>query len=168
MMSQRPAAPGALRAASPVSATCLLTAVVMLLCAAFVLSGCSLLGDDAGNLSLTRDRDVYAPGDTVELMLANGTDQTVGYNLCLSQLQVRDETQSPVRGRVDWLPVDPVRACILIVRSLGPGESDTYPYALPDTLSAPNIYRLQTMVTVRPGEDQRTLHIRPFTVSKGD
>lgn len=134
-----------------------LTATLLL--SVVLLAGCSLFGDNEGEdrLSLTRDRSTYQPGDAVMLTLANQTDSEVEYNLCLSQLQVRDGTR--------WKRRDVERGCILVQRILQPGNRATYSYQLPEQQAESRLHRLQTTVGIQADEmGERTLRTKPFTI----
>lgn len=132
-----------------------------------VASGCSTFGSDgnAEELQLTRDRATYQAGESVTLRLVNETRAPVGYNLCGSQLQVRDEGE--------WIPLEVARGCITVLQTLEPGERTTYAYPLPERLNAPRRYRLRTTVQVRDADGEgrsRTLTTQSFSVepSSGD
>ena len=73
-------------------------------------------------------------GATVLLTLANGTGESVGYNLCTSALQT-------AAGR----DVRTERACTMELRILEPGGSTTYSYDLPGILED-GAYRFSTRV----------------------
>ncbi len=136
-----------------------LSPIATLLLSLVLLVGCSLFGEDESGdrLSLTRDRSTYQPGDAAMLTLANRTDAEVGYNLCLSQLQVRDGMQ--------WMRRDVEQGCILVQRTLQPGDHTTYAYQLPEQHAESRMHRLQTTVGIQTDEmGERTLHTKPFTI----
>ena len=64
---------------------------------------------------------LFSTGDTVTLVLTNGTARDIGYNLCVSRLERWDG-----RGwrSVRKMPED--SACILPLYSLTPGDSAQY------------------------------------------
>src|SRR5690606_32748356 len=63
-------------------------------------------------LSITPDR--LAPGGTATLTLRNGSEETVGYNLCASSLFRQ-------AGADAWEPVPEDRFCTMELRTLPPG-----------------------------------------------
>jgi hypothetical protein len=76
-------------------------------------------------------------GDSVTLVLANGTAGAVGYNLCTSGLE----------RQVDdvWQPAASDRVCTMELRTLGPGEETRYPIEIADGVVA-GVYRLVTSI----------------------
>jgi hypothetical protein len=107
-------------------------------------------GPDAAarDLVLTTDRATYAAGEDGELRLGNDLEMEIGYNLCFSSLERReeldgDEAWVEAREQVD----DP---CPAILQILHPGGIDTYPFHLPEELT-PGEYRFVT-----PLEDMMT------------
>jgi hypothetical protein len=95
-------------------------------------------------------------GDSVTLVLANGTTEAVGYNLCTSGLE----------RQVDdvWQPVASDRACTMELRTLGPGEETRYPIEIADGVVA-GVYRFVTRIEVADGGFRSTssgsFQIRP-------
>lgn len=124
-------------------------------------TGCSVVGsdDDAEELLLTRDQSSYQAENSVTLRLVNETRAAVGYNLCNSELQVRDEGQ--------WSTLEVARTCTLVLKMLEPGQRATYEYPLPEHAGDSLLYRLQTTVQVPAADGEvraRTLHTQPFTI----
>lgn len=75
-----------------------------------------------------------AEGATITLMLSNGSDERIGYNLCASELQTGD-------GR----PVPTANVCTMELRTLEPGATADHRYKLP--LNMPDgSYRFLTRV----------------------
>lgn len=93
------------------------------------------VGDPAVALTLSPSRPV--PGDSATLTLRNRTTEDIGYNLCTSGLQRRDGTA--------WIPVPEDRVCTLELRSLRPGDEDSFTLAVPDTISG-EAYRYVTNI----------------------
>lgn len=83
-------------------------------------------------------------GATVQLTLVNGTEQSLGYNLCTSTLQT---------GGGSEIQTD--RVCTMELRMLEPGETTTYPYDLPGVLEDGS-YRFTTSVQ-RMGSGNRSM-----------
>lgn len=94
-----------------------------------VLTSCSLVGVDEfpDTVRLSVEDDRYEPGDSVTLTLENGSDHGIGYNLCTSTLQRRQEDT--------WTAVDGQReVCTMELRILPPGERATYETNIPSKL----------------------------------
>ena len=103
-----------------------------------VACGPSIQGEGEGDaVSLRAEPSTAAPGDTVELILANRSDATLGYNLCSSGMERRTGT--------NWAPVPSDRMCTMELRMLPPGESARFPIGLDSDLSAGE-YRFVTTV----------------------
>ena len=92
----------------------------------------------SGNVTLTAAPTQTSAGSAVTLTLANGSRQTVGYNLCTSALQ----TAAGAEVRTD-------RVCTLELRTLEPGRNATYRYELPGRLSDGR-YRFSTGLDQMP------------------
>lgn len=107
--------------------------------AALVLvTGC---GPAIDSVKLAAGEAQYAPGDQVELTLRNESGETVGYNLCLANLQ---------RQIVNaWVGVasESNEACTLVLQSVAPGEEVKASKQLPSPLSA-GAYRYRTDVEI--------------------
>jgi hypothetical protein len=78
-----------------------------------------------------------APGEEVELVLRNGSDGAVGYNLCTSVLEREAES--------GWEAVPSDRVCTMELRMLEPGQDARFRLELPPDL-APGTYRFLTRV----------------------
>jgi len=97
------------------------------------LLGCEQMGSyDAKSYSPGDERQMIVvdvpssdPGSPATIRLANTTPRTLGYNLCRASLerQVGD----------DWAPHQKMlaEACTAEVRLLGPGQTATYSFRLP-------------------------------------
>jgi hypothetical protein len=120
--------------------------------AALLLGACApspRAGAAPADVTLTA-RPAATPAErSVTLVLANGTTQSVGYNLCPTAIEHRS-------GR-SWveLPVD--RICTMELRILQPGSEATYRMELPATLSAGE-YRFSAAVELLDTHERRTVH----------
>jgi hypothetical protein len=145
----------------------MVSGVLRLICFSFAfgitITGCRYVSDarqSSQEAAFTTNDVAYEPGEEVVLTLRNVYDQSIGYNLCTSGLQhnVNDT----------WEPVEEDRACTLQLNTLDPGEVDTFPLALPESL-ANGAYRYSTGVqglddtNEPPGPDQ-VLTTNPFQV----
>jgi hypothetical protein len=88
-------------------------------------------------VTLRAEPSTAAPGDTVELILANHATATLGYNLCSSGMERRAGTT--------WNTVPSTRMCTMELRMLPPGESARFPIGLDSDLPAGE-YRFVTSV----------------------
>ena len=79
--------------------------------------------EPGGEVTLSAVPARVGNGGTVTLRLINGSNQTVGYNLCTSAL----ETASGAAVQTD-------RICTMELRTLQPGRSANYSYELPGSL----------------------------------
>lgn len=91
----------------------------------------------ASDVVLRVEPDRTAPGETVELVLHNGSQGGIGYNLCTSALERRVGE--------GWEPVPSDRVCTMELRMLEPGQDARYPLELPQDLAA-GTYRASTNV----------------------
>jgi len=107
-------------------------------------------------LSITPDR--LAPGGTATLTLRNGSEETVGYNLCASSLFRQ-------AGADAWEPVPEDRFCTMELRTLPPGEQASFDVQLPADLT-PGSYRYQTNVEHMERGARETVATAPFTVAE--
>jgi hypothetical protein len=78
-----------------------------------------------------------AAGDSITLVLENGSPDRIGYNLCTSDLQRSND------GGWETVPSD--RVCTMELRTLPPGERARYPLSLASGL-AEGEYRYRTRV----------------------
>ena len=95
-------------------------------------------------------------GDRVRLILQNGHDGRVGYNLCASGLQRWSGSE--------WEEVRTGDICTMELRTLPPGQDATYEKELPDDLAAGQ-YRYVTSVEVPLGTEQKGVASSPFQVN---
>lgn len=125
-----------------------------LLLAFILLVGCQIR--QPFDLGFTTDQDRYAPGSEVQLQLENQTEQTIGYNLCFSELQQQTGGE--------WQLVEgSEEVCTAIQNGLEPGDQATYTKTLPADLPA-GTYRYETDVTYRDTEEREPLATEPFSV----
>lgn len=137
-----------------------------------LLTGCNFLGfSDSStgdtplhppeiNVTFAPESITYDTDDDVELVLRNGTDRMVFYNLCFSTLQRRtNET---------WSDADHSGfVCTAELRGLPPGETVQFSYSLShfEETPEPGTYRLETDIFVQndSGEEQEfVLRTRAF------
>lgn len=105
-----------------------------------------------GAVTLTAALPVTTAGSTMVLTLANGSQQTIGYNLCTSSL----ETASGA-------PVPTGLVCTMELRTLQPGGTASFNYPLPANL-ADGRYRFSTNVERMPAGDRGTVTSNTFDV----
>jgi hypothetical protein len=102
---------------------------------------------------LTTDRQTYAPGQTLRLILRNETQHPLGYNLCLSTLERREGEQ--------WVavPPDPDEICTTHLAVLLPGGETHYDFTLAAALPAGQ-FRYRTSIE-NMGTNQTAPHTSP-------
>ena len=89
-----------------------------------------------GDVTLTLDRDTYAPGATVTMTIRNRGRDTLGYNQCSSRSVERQEG-------ADWVPHrEPERMCTMELRLLNPNETQTATTDIPATVPRGGVYRM--------------------------
>jgi hypothetical protein len=93
-------------------------------------------------------------GESVTLVLANGSPAPIGYNLCASRLERRSGE--------GWEGVRSDRVCTLEIRSLAAGEEARFAVDLPSDL-ATGPYRFSTSVE-RDAVGPSTISSDPFQV----
>ncbi|MQA90627.1 MAG: hypothetical protein GEU90_10390 [Gemmatimonas sp.] len=109
----------------------------------FVACGASVQSNgSAEQPTLEVDPAMAAPGDSVTLILRNGTEGEVGYNLCSSGLEQRIDEET-------WEPIPAERFCTMELRMLAAGEEATYSIGLPSELE-PGEYRFTTSIERLP------------------
>ncbi|MBW3554062.1 MAG: hypothetical protein KY466_11150 [Gemmatimonadetes bacterium] len=111
--------------------------------------------DRSGDASLTVEPEVAQPGDSVVLLLRNTSREAIGYNLCTSRLERRDEG--------DWLRLPPDRVCTMELRTLPPGEVARYALELPADLAAGS-YRYLAMIARLEARSRDTVVTERFEV----
>jgi hypothetical protein len=93
--------------------------------------------------------------DRVRLILQNGSESPVGYNLCTSALQYLTGTT--------WQPVETGEVCTMELRTLNPGFDATFEKTLPASLPHGQ-YRYVTSVEMPVGTPQVRVTTAPFEV----
>lgn len=111
--------------------------------------------DSGGDVGLAVEPEVAQPGDSAVLLLRNGSGEAIGYNLCTSRLERRDEG--------DWVRLPPDRVCTMELRTLPPGEVARYPLELPADL-APGSYRYLAMIARLEARSRDTVVTERFEV----
>lgn len=131
-----------------------------ILLAAILLWACgpSVQNGGAGSdISLDISSAEVRAGATVELVLANETSGSIGYNLCTSALERR------TAGGWEGVPTD--RVCTMELRTLTAGESTRYPYELPMALDEGE-YRFLATVELMDEGGRQSVWSDPFTVAR--
>ena len=93
-------------------------------------------GAQSNSVTLTLDRDAYAPGATASLTIRNRGRDTLGYNQCSS----RSVEQQQGTGWV--VHPEPQRMCTMELRLLNPNETQTATTDIPATLPRGGVYRM--------------------------
>lgn len=109
------------------------------------------------NVVLRVDPATVSAGSPVELVLANDSQGTIGYNLCTSTLERRSDG--------DWARVPSDRVCTMELRTLPAGETVRYPYEIPASTAAGE-YRFVASVELMEGGGHQSLTTGPFTVRR--
>lgn len=108
-----------------------------------------------GDLGLAVEPEVAQPGDSVVLLLRNGSGEPIGYNLCTSRLERREESE--------WVRLPPDRVCTRELRTLPHGEVARYPLALAADLDAGS-YRYLAMIARLESRSRDTVATERFEV----
>lgn len=112
--------------------------------------------DHSGNVGLAVEPEIAQPGDSVVLLLRNGSGEAIGYNLCTSRLERREDGE--------WQRLPPDRVCTMELRTLPPGEEARFPLALPADLD-PGSYRYLAMIARLEARSRDTVATERFEVS---
>lgn len=112
-------------------------------------------GDSGGDVELAVEPQAAQPGDSVELLLRNGSGEAIGYNLCTTRLERREEAE--------WVRLPPDRVCMRELRTLPPGEVARYPVALAADLD-PGSYRYLAMIAKLEARSRDTVTTDTFEV----
>lgn len=129
----------------------------LLIAALLLAHGCGTTApQQQSGVAYTTDSGEYTPGAAVELRLVNGTEQTLGYNLCFSDLQRQD-------GATWEVIPDTLTACTAIQQGLAPGDSASFTKTLQEGVET-GTYRYRTSVEFREDERQEEVVTRPFTI----
>lgn len=113
----------------------------LLSCVLLVAIGCGTSptpGASPDDVRLTVEPEAVAAGDSVTLVLTNGSSGEIGYNLCTSDLERRRDG--------GWEPVPSDRVCTMELRLLPPGDDARYSLAIRSDLPRGE-YRYRTDVT---------------------
>lgn len=130
---------------------------ILLLAVLIIPLGCQSTNAPAG-VEFSTDRAQYAPGDDVQLRLVNGVDQTLGYNLCFSDLERQDGQE--------WQVVpDPETVCTTVQHGLSPGDSAYFTKTIMTGIPS-GTYRYRTNVEHREDERQDELATDAFRVEE--
>jgi hypothetical protein len=90
----------------------------------------------SGDVTLSLDRDTYAPGATATMTIRNRGRDTLGFNQCSS----RSVEQQQGSG---WVAhPEPDRMCTMELRLLNPNETQTATTDIPATLPRSGVYRM--------------------------
>lgn len=108
-------------------------------------------------ITFETQRPAYRRGDTATLILRNGTDDSLGYNLCGSSREIRTGGS--------WRRIPLQRICTLELRILAPG-AETH-YREPITAEwQPGEYRISASVERMRSGNRGQIHTPPFTVER--
>jgi hypothetical protein len=106
-------------------------------------------------IQLRAEPGELSPGDSLVLVLENGTDEALGYNLCTSGLEQRSGDA--------WRPVALDRVCTMELRMLEPNQQARFADPLPADL-APGEYRAVTGVERMASGGRQDVASEPFRV----
>jgi hypothetical protein len=112
---------------------------------------------DAEGITFAAQRPAYRRGDTATIVLRNGTDHALGYNLCHSSRELRTGGS--------WRRISSLRLCTMELRVLAPG-AETF---LKEPITAewqPGEYRMVTVVERTRSGDRGEIFTSPFTVER--
>ena len=116
----------------------------------------------AGEVTVTLDRGLYAPGATISARVTSQSRDTLGYNQCSNRAIERHQNGN-------WFPVqEPNRMCTMELRLLMPNESQTVRMDLPSDVT-PGTYRviltLSRQRTAPPGSPANWGTVRAMSSS---
>lgn len=112
---------------------------------------------ETDQLRLTTESSTYTPGSEVQIRLENGTDRTVGYNLCYSSMERQADD--------DWeRVVNADDVCTAILNTLESGGEASFEKTLPVDLTM-GTYRFSTEVEIGGDGQRTTVTSEPFSVS---
>ena len=112
-------------------------------------------GEDAATLRV--EPATVSAGGSLKLVLENGLDEPLGYNLCTSALEWR-------RGEV-WEPIPSDRICTMELRILEPGQAADFAFAMPERPQLPaGEYRAVTGVEHMTSGGRTEVRSEPFRV----
>lgn len=135
-----------------------ISSLLPLLVVALLTTGCDdIFGADRDTIEFTVASSRYEPGDRVTMHLANHTGETIGYNLCMLELERRVQD--------GWVSVAyrENTVCPAIEYRLASGASDSVHIMLPESFPADE-YRGRT--DVRLGEASIDVVTESFLVQE--
>ena len=100
-------------------------------------------------------REDPCAGDSLGLVLTNGSSVPVLYNLCASVLERHTEEE--------WEQLPSERVCTMELLTLGPGRQICYPMQLPKD-TTPGQYRFLTRISSMDNGPQQLVSSPPFRV----
>ncbi len=109
----------------------------------------------ASQITFQAERSTYRRGDTATIVLRNGTDQQLGYNLCHSSRELRTGDS--------WKRFSPLRICTMELRVLAPGAETRHKEPITGEWQAGE-YRIVTVVERMRSGDRGEIFTPPFTV----
>jgi hypothetical protein len=124
-----------------------------------LLAACAPLAENGpamADVRLNLDPAPAAAGDSTSLVLSNESAQSVGYNLCVSQLEQWDGDA--------WRPVPEGRVCTMELRILDPGGTARFGLSLPPAL-APGEYRYSTRLEMMDTGETDVVRSESFRVA---
>lgn len=127
----------------------------MSLVAMILLCSCgpSIQSGAGQGVTLRVEPNTVSAGDSVTLVLANGSPGEIGYNLCSSGLERQVGSE--------WQTVPSDRVCTMELRILPPGEEARYPLDTSAQL-APGEYRFVTNIDMIDGGGPGGIRSAPF------
>lgn len=129
--------------------------LTMMLAAACTTTAQTAIEDGAATLRV--EPTTVSAGDSLVLVLVNGLEEPLGYNLCTSVLEWR-------RGEA-WEPMPSDRVCTMELRILEPGQDDRFAVQMPELPQLPaGEYRALTGVEHMTSGGRTELASEPFHV----
>jgi hypothetical protein len=111
----------------------------------------------ADRVTFQAERSSYRHGDTAVIVLRNGLDEPLGYNLCFSSREVRVGD--------GWKRMSPLRACTAELRGLAPGAQTTLREPITGEWQ-PGEYRMVTSLERMRTGSRGEVFTPPFTVQR--
>jgi hypothetical protein len=112
---------------------------------------------DASLITFQAERSSYRQGDTATIVLRNGTNQPLGYNLCFSARELRTGGS--------WTRFSPLRICTMELRTLAAGAETRHKEPITGEWQ-PGEYRIVTVVERMRSGDRGEILTPSFTVAK--
>lgn len=133
------------------------TALLLALLLATACTTTAQTGAEDGAVTLRVEPAAVSAGDSLKLVLENGLDEAVGYNLCTSGLEWR-------RGEA-WAPIPSDRICTMELRILEPGQQADFAFVMPERPQLPaGEYRAVTGVEHMTSGGRTEVRSDPFRV----